>query len=304
MNYVWFFLMMISLLTAAFTGKIELLPASAFEMAGTAVNIVLGLINGMITSATPILLAALGGSLTYYAGIFNIAMEGMMLSGAFGGVLGSFLFHNPWIGLLTAMACGGLVGLIHAFVSVTVRGDQVVSGVAINITMLGLTTFLSRRFFEVGQRTTVSAFSVWEVPILSEIPIVGDIFFKHVPLVYLAYLLVPACAFLLYRTSWGLKIRAVGEQPLAADTVGVNVAAWRYALTIICGALAALGGAFLSLGQLDMFLDPFNPAVLAEARAAARADHHRRRPSGPGRGCPGANLPQRPLRSSGLPSAG
>ena len=205
--------------------------------------------------AVPLILAAMGEVFSERAGILNIGLEGMMLSGAFGGVLGSFLFGSPWIGLLTAMLCGGLVGLIHAVVSVTVRGDQVVSGVAINITMLGLTTFLSRRFFEVGQRTTVSAFSVWEVPFLSEIPFFGEVLFKHVPLVYITYLLVPVSAFLLYRTTWGLKIRAVGEQPLAADTVGVNVTAWRYALTMICGAMAALGGAFLSLGQLDMFLE-------------------------------------------------
>jgi simple sugar transport system permease protein len=153
------------------------------------------------------------------------------------------------------MLCGGLVGLIHAFVCVTIGGDQVVSGVAINIAILGLTTFFSRMFFEVGQRTTVNGFEVWAVPYLSEIPFVGEVFFQHVPLVYVAYLLVPIAAFVLYRTTWGLRIRAVGEQPLAADTVGVDVRVWRYGLTILCGALAAAGGAFLSLGQLNIFIE-------------------------------------------------
>jgi ABC-type uncharacterized transport system permease subunit len=205
--------------------------------------------------ATPLIFAAIGEVFSERAGILNIGLEGMMLGGAFGGVLGAHLSGSPWIGLLTAMLCGGAIGLVHAFVCVTIRGDQVVSGAAINIAVAGLTTFFSRMFFETGQRTTVPSFSVWEIPFLSDIPFVGEVLFQHVPLVYMAYLLVPLAAFVLYRTTWGLKIRAVGEQPLAADTVGVNVAAWRYALTIVCGALAALGGAFLSLGQVSMFLE-------------------------------------------------
>lgn len=205
--------------------------------------------------AVPLIFAAVGELFSERAGILNIGLEGMMLSGAFGGVLGSYLTGSPWIGILTAMLFGGVVGLIHAFVSVTVRGNQVVSGVAINISILGLTTFFSRMFFQVGQRTTVNGFEVWNVPYLSDIPFIGEVFFQHVPLVYIAYILVPVSGFLLYRTTWGLKIRAIGEQPLAADTASVNVIAWRYAVTIICGALAAVGGAFLSLGQLSMFLE-------------------------------------------------
>ena len=205
--------------------------------------------------ATPLIFAAIGEVFSERGGILNIGLEGMMLAGAFGGVLGAHLSGSPWIGLLAAMLCGGSVGLIHAFVCVTIGGDQVVSGVAINIAVLGLTTFFSRMFFEVGQRTTVQGFEVWEVPYLSDIPFVGKVFFQHVPLVYMAYLLVPISAFVLYRTTWGLKMRAVGEQPLAADTVGVDVRVWRYGLTILCGALAALGGAFLSLGQLNIFLE-------------------------------------------------
>ncbi len=205
--------------------------------------------------AVPLIFAAVGEVFSERTGILNIGLEGMMLSGAFGGVLGAYLFGNAWLGLLVAMVCGGLVALVHAFVAVTVRGDQVVSGAAINIAVAGLTTFLSRSFFELGQRVTVESFEVWEVPYLSSIPVVGEIFFQHVPLVYVAYVLVPVSAFILYKTTWGLKIRAVGEQPLAADTVGVNVAFWRYAFTILCGALAAAGGAFLSLGQSNMFLE-------------------------------------------------
>ncbi|MFC2031379.1 ABC transporter permease [Chloroflexota bacterium] len=205
--------------------------------------------------ATPLIFAAIGEIFSERGGVLNIGLEGMMLAGAFGGVLGAHLSGSPWIGLVTAMLCGGLVGLIHAFVCVTIGGNQVVSGVAINIAVLGLTTFFSRMFFEVGQRTTVNGFEVWAIPYLSDIPIVGEVLFQHVPLVYIAYILVPVSAFVLYRTTWGLRIRAVGEQPLAADTVGVDVRVWRYGLTILCGALAAVGGAFLSLGQLNIFLE-------------------------------------------------
>ena len=205
--------------------------------------------------AVPLIFAAIGEVFSERGGILNIGLEGMILAGAFGGVLGAHFSGSPWVGLLTAMLSGGAVGLIHAFVCVTVRADQVVSGAAINIAVLGLTTFFSRMFFEVGQRVTVESFEVWKIPYLSDIPFIGEILFQHVPLVYIAYLLVPIAAFVLYRTTWGLKIRAVGEQPLAADTVGVNVVVWRYSLTILCGALAAIGGAFLSLGQLSMFLE-------------------------------------------------
>jgi len=205
--------------------------------------------------ATPLIFAAIGEVFSERGGVLNIGLEGMILGGAFGGVLGAYYSDSAWIGLLSAMLAGGLVGLIHAFVSVTVRGDQVVSGAAINIMILGLTTFLSRTVFGVGQQPVVASFEVWEIPLLSDIPILGEVFFQHVPLIYIAYLLVPISAFILYKTTWGLKIRAVGEHPRAADTVGVNVTAWRYGLTVLCGCLAGMGGAFLSLGQLSMFLE-------------------------------------------------
>lgn len=208
-----------------------------------------------VRMATPLLFAALGEILSERGGILNIGLEGMILAGAFGGVLGSYYSGNAWVGVLAGMVAGGLVGLLHAFVSVTIRGDQVVSGAAINITMLGLTTFLARTAFGVGERPMVAAFSVWKVPLLGDIPIVGEILFQHVPLVYIGYLLVPLIAFLLYKTTWGLRIRSLGEHPRAADTVGINVAAWRYGLTVICGCLAGLGGVFLSLGQLSRFTE-------------------------------------------------
>jgi simple sugar transport system permease protein len=205
--------------------------------------------------ATPLLFAALGEIFSERAGVLNIGLEGMMLSGAFGGMLGAYYSGSPWIGLVVAMAAGGTVALIHALISVTIRGNQVVSGAAINIAVLGLTTFLVRTIFGVGQRPTVASFDKWPIPLLSDIPVVGVVFFQHIPLVYIGYLLVPISSFLLFRTTWGLKIRAVGEHPLAADTVGIWVAGWRYGMTVLCGVLAGIGGAFLSLGQLNMFLE-------------------------------------------------
>jgi len=205
--------------------------------------------------ATPLILAAIGEIFSERAGVLNIGLEGMILFGAFGGVVGAFQSGSAWVGLLTAIVAGGLVGLIHAFVSVTLRGDQVVSGAAINILVLGLTTFLSRTIWGVGQQPQVAAFSEWKIPFFGDLPVVGEIFFRHLPLVYLAYLLVPVSAFVLYKTSWGLKIRAVGEHPRAADTTGINVAAWRYGCVVLCGMLAGSAGAFLSLGQLHMFLE-------------------------------------------------
>ncbi|MEM3554784.1 MAG: ABC transporter permease [Candidatus Micrarchaeaceae archaeon] len=205
--------------------------------------------------ATPLLFAALGEIFSERAGVLNIGLEGMMLSGAFGGMLGAYYSGSPWIGLVVAMVAGGMVALIHALISVTIRGDQVVSGAAINIAVLGLTTFLVRTIFGVGQRPAVASFDKWSIPLLSDIPVLGVIFFQHIPLVYIGYLLIPISSFLLFRTTWGLKIRAVGEHPLAADTVGIWVAGWRYGMTVLCGVLAGIGGAFLSLGQLNMFLE-------------------------------------------------
>jgi len=234
----------------------ERIPSTVSELTSLLTNLLaVAFWSAAIRFATPLVFAAIGELLSERSGILNIGLEGMMLIGAFGGVLGAHLSGNPWFGLLTAMLAGAAVGLVHAFVCVTVRGDQVVSGTAINLAAAGLTTFLSRSFFEVDQRTTVDSFEAWAIPYLSDIPFIGEVFFQHVPLVYAAYLLVPITAFLLYRTSWGLRIRAAGEQPLAADTVGVDVGVWRYGLTTLCGAIAGVGGAFLSLGQVSMFIE-------------------------------------------------
>jgi len=205
--------------------------------------------------ATPLLLASLGCLFSERSGVVNIGVEGMMLSGAFAGVVGAYYTGNPWVGVLVGLAVGALLGLIHAFASVTVRGNQIVSGVAINLISLGLTTYLLRLFWGLQEKPRVAGFAVWRIPVLGDIPFIGEVLFQHIPLVYIAFLLVPLAHFIVFRTPWGLSLRAVGEHPRAADTLGIGVYRTRYLCVMISGALAGLGGAFLSVGQLQTFVE-------------------------------------------------
>jgi len=205
--------------------------------------------------ATPLVFTAIGGIFSERSGVVNIGLEGMMLTGAFAGVVGAFFTGNVWLGVLIAVAAGALMALIHAFLSVTIRGDQIVSGVAINILALGLTTYSLRIIWGLQDKPRVPGFAVWKIPLLGDIPFIGEVLFQHIPLVYLAVLLVPLAHFVLFRTSWGLSLRSVGEHPRAADTLGIGVLRTRYMCVMISGALAGLGGAFLSLGQLQTFLE-------------------------------------------------
>lgn len=205
--------------------------------------------------ATPLLFAALGGITNELAGVLNIGLEGMMVAGTFGAYIGALLSGSEWGGALGGMLAGGLLGLLFAFLSITWRGDQVVLGTGLNIFALGLTSFFFRSMYKAGISQFVPSFQVWNVPLLSDIPIIGQIFFRQVPLVYLAYLLIPIATFLLYKTTWGLKLRCCGEHPRAAETVGVNVVKTRYLALCLSGMLAGLGGTFLSLGQISAFTE-------------------------------------------------
>ncbi len=220
------------------------------------ITFVITLLSASLRLSVPILLAALGGMYSERAGVVNIGLEGMMLVGAFAGVVGSYFSGSQWIGVLVAIISGILISLLFSFVTVNIKINQIVSGVAINLLAIGVTSFLYRALF--GLTTvpiTVKAFETFDIPILSQIPIIGDIFFKQTVLVYLAFLLVPISSFILYKTSWGLNIRTVGEHPMAADTVGIPVNKVRTICVMISGVLAALGGCFLSLGQFNMFVD-------------------------------------------------
>jgi simple sugar transport system permease protein len=217
-----------------------------------------------IRAATPLILAALGGIFSERSGVVNIALEGIMLSGAFFAMVISYFANQLGLppllsavfGAVGAMVFGILISMIHAVVSIRYRADQVVSGVAINILALGLTGFLLQRIFNTsGNSPSVPDLPAAPIPGLATIPILGDIFFNQPPIVYLALIAVPVAAFVLFRTPLGLRIRAVGEHPQAADTVGIDVFRLRYLGVGLSGLLAGLGGAYLSIGQLNIFTE-------------------------------------------------
>jgi ABC-type uncharacterized transport system permease subunit len=209
-----------------------------------------------IRMATPLLLAALGGIISERAGIVNIALEGMMLMGALFGTVGAQFSGSPWIGALLGTLAGGATALILAYMSINLRSNQVVVSAALNLFCLGITSFFFRVVFKVTtDPKLVPGFGINPIPYLSDIPVIGHILFNHTAIVYIAFLLVPAVSFYLFRTTGGLRLRSVGEHPMAADTVGINVFRTRYIATVVGGLFAGLGGVYLSLGQLNMFMD-------------------------------------------------
>lgn len=197
----------------------------------------IALLFSTIRLATPLLLAAIGGLWSERSGVINIGLEGMMLAGAFTAAVVTHFSHSPWIGLLAAIGAGALTALVHAFVCITCKADQVVSGTAINILFFGLPALLSGAFFE----STGATPQIPQDQLLPTAPIV------------LAFALVPITWYVLNRTPFGLRLRAVGENPEAADTAGIRVEAMRYAGVMLSGALAAIGGAYLSIGQSSLF---------------------------------------------------
>lgn len=198
------------------------------------------LLMATIRSATPLVIAALGGLFAERSGVVNIALEGKMLIGAFAAVVVAFYTGNPWLGVLAALLTGALMAAILAVVSIKYSANQVVSGVAINMLAAGLTVFLMHVFFGTAGTS----------PSVERLPTLG----LFTPIVYLAPVLVALTFVVLYRTPWGLRIRAVGEHPKAAATVGVNVAATRYVCVVLSGMLAGLAGAHLSIGTLSVFV--------------------------------------------------
>ena len=199
--------------------------------------LVLSLLFSAVRLATPLLLAALGGLYSERSGVINIALEGLMLAGAFTAAVATHYSNNPWVGLLAAVLAGIGVALIHGVACIRYRADQVVSGTAINILFLGVPALLSGALFESTGATP-------QIPRDQLLPLA--------PIV-LAFALVPATWWVLNRTPFGLRVRAVGENPEAADTAGVNVSRIRYAGVMLSGALAAIGGAYLSIGQASLF---------------------------------------------------
>lgn len=198
---------------------------------------------GMVRTATPVLYATIGESITERSGILNVGLEGIMLVGACTSVIVTFQTGNVVWGVIAALVAGGLLGLFHAAMSIQLQANQVAAGIAMTIFGSGLSAFLGASY--VGKQ--IQNIGPYKLPIIGDIPIIGPIFFSHDVLVYGTYLLVPLTAILLYRTRWGLSLRAVGESPQSAAAAGIKVEAVRYLATICGAALAGLGGAYLSL---------------------------------------------------------
>ncbi len=209
-----------------------------------------------------LLLPALGGVISERSGVVNIAMEGMMLTGAYVGVMTALATQNALLGVLGAIVAGGLMALVHAIVSINFKADQTVSGIAINIAALGLTNYLLT--VQTQGAGVPSLHGNLRIPLvnwgpLSQIPFIGPVFFQQNVIFYVAIVILIGMHFLLFRTNVGLRIRAVGEHPQAADTAGVNVRLVRYLCVISSGLLSGLAGAFLSLGIAGIF----NPNMTA-----------------------------------------
>lgn len=214
-----------------------------------------GVLSAMIRMAAPLLLASLGGLFTARAGIVNLALEGIMLVGAFTGFAGAYLSNSLAIGFISAMLGGLLMSLILGYLSINARANQTVTGVGINITALGLTSYLFKIYFTGQGLTKGPSFDRLAIPILSKIPVLGPALFDQNLLVYLAFIMVPVVWYFLYRTPMGLIIRATGEHPRAVDTLGGNVTKVRYFCIVVLGCLAGLGGACLTIGQTGTFAE-------------------------------------------------
>jgi len=228
-----------------------------------------GLLGGALALATPLIFGALGGVIGERVGVVNIAIEAQLLAGAFTAAMVGSMTKNPWAGLIAAMVAGVLVSLVLAVFAITYFVNQVIVGVVLNVLVIGVTTFLFRQVLNTDTPllNTPEPFRVLPIPVLSEIPIIGPILFRQTIVVYLMYIVVFLVWFGLYRTRWGLRLRAVGEHPQAADTVGIKVAATRYRNMMLAGAIAGMGGAFFTLVSVPRF----NPEMTAGAGFIALA---------------------------------
>ncbi len=206
-----------------------------------------GLLQTTLTSATPLTLGAMSGVFCERAGVINIAIEGMMLFGAFAAIVATSATGNHWIGMLAAMLTGGLMAALHALLSVTYKVDQIISGTVINILAAGATRYLKIRILQPAGMNAPGAIATTRIPLLADLPILGK-FFVNTPTVFIMLALLVVVHVIIFYTPWGLRTRSVGEHPRAADTVGVDVYRMRYVNVIIGGLIAGIGGSYFSLG--------------------------------------------------------
>ncbi len=224
----------------------------SWAASGASLNLA-GMLRSTLQKAVPITLGALSGILCERAGVVNIAIEGMMLTGAmFGALVGSLT--NLWGGLIAGVLAGGLLALVHGVLSIKYKTDQIVSGTVINIFATGITSFLSAKFLQrYEDLNNPGIFPSWQVPVLSKIPFIGPILFDHNLFMYALFAFLFLIHFGLFYTRWGLRVRSVGEHPQAADTLGINVFRTRYISVILGGMMAGFGGAYFTLGSVGRF---------------------------------------------------
>ncbi len=217
-------------------------------------SFLVGLLASSIRLATPLLLAALGETFSQRAGVLNIGVEGLMIVGAFASFVVGHFTSNPWLGALAGITAGILFSSLHAYLSAIACANQVVSGLASNLLASGLAVFGFRALFGIPASDPRSpTFEAISIPLLADIPYVGEILFNHHIWVYVSWLLVPLSYVVLRRTAWGLKISAVGESPSSAESAGISVRRVRFVAVLVGGALGGLAGVTLSLGQLGFF---------------------------------------------------
>ncbi len=213
--------------------------------------VLLGILQLGIRYATPYLYAAVGETFAQTSGVLNLGVDGIMLMGAFSGFYVAVHSGQPAVGLVAAAFVGGLMGLLMAFISVTLKAEQGISGIGLQLFGLGLSSLLFRTLM--GAPQSILGFQDVKIPLLGDIPYVGDVLFNHDLLVYGAFLLVPVATFVLNKTTFGLKVRAAGQNPMAADSLGVNINLIRYTTVILGGILAGIAGAFLSIALVKQF---------------------------------------------------
>ncbi len=240
--------------TGVLLGVVSFLAVASFLIAitsGQRMNLP-GLLQTTLTAATPLTLGAISGVFCERAAVVNIAIEGMMLFGAFAAIAATSLSGSHWVGMLAAMLVGGLMAALHAVLSVTYKVDQIISGVVINILAAGATRYLKVRLLAPANLNSPGPIPNMRIPVMVDLPIVGK-FFENTPTVFIMLVLLAVAQFIIFRTPWGLRTRSVGEHPRAADTVGISVYRMRYVNVIIGGLIAGIGGSYfaLSLGQFE-----------------------------------------------------
>ena len=216
----------------------------------------IALLAASVRIATPLLIAGLGESVAERAGLLNVGIEGMMILGAFFGFFGAYASGDPLIGFITGFAVGALAGLLFGFITVIRGADQVVTGIVFNILAAALAAFIYQRMFASSNDVPqLNSFSILRLPYLSDLPIVGHALFAQKPHVYFTFLLIPVFWIALYHSRWGLNVRAVGENPEAVDSAGVDVWAIRLQAAVIGGAMAGLAGATIAIVQVGAYVD-------------------------------------------------